>query len=45
MPDITIGGFEGWGLFCHIVVPYGKAGGLQILCCQGIAVRRLQLHP
>ena len=42
-------GQEGWGRFCHVVYPLGfalrattqhdgKAGGLQILCCQGINV-------
>jgi hypothetical protein len=42
-------GQEGWGRFCHVVYPLGfalrattqhvgKAGGLQILCCQGFAV-------
>ena len=40
---------EGWGRFCHVVYPLGfalrattqhvgKAGELQILCCQGIKV-------
>ena len=33
-------GQEGWGRFCHVVYPENtrKAGGLQILCCQGINV-------
>jgi hypothetical protein len=42
-------GQEGWGRSCHVVYPLGfalrattqhvgKAGGLQILCCQGINV-------
>ena len=42
-------GQEGWDRFCHVVYPLGfalrattqhvgKAGGLQILCCQGIKV-------
>jgi len=42
-------GQEGWGRFCRVVYPLGfalrattqhvgKAGGLQILCCQGINV-------
>ena len=26
------------GSICHVVYPMSKAGGLQILCCQGIAV-------
>ena len=41
--------FEGWDLFCHVFYPLGfairattqqvgKAGELQTLCCQGIAV-------
>jgi len=29
---------EGWGRFCHVVYPTGKAGGHQIRCCQGFAV-------
>jgi len=31
-------GQEGWGRFCHVVYPTGKAGGHQIWCCQGFAV-------
>jgi hypothetical protein len=30
--------FKRWGRFCHVVYPTGKAGGHQILCCQGFAV-------
>jgi hypothetical protein len=33
-------GQEGWGRFYHVVYPETarKAGGLQILCCQGFEV-------
>jgi hypothetical protein len=54
--DIPIGEFKGLGRFFYVVYPLGfalrattqhvgKAGGLQILRCKGIAVKRLQLHP
>ena len=47
--DIPLVEFKGWGQFWHVVYPLGfalrattqhvgKAGGLQILCCQGINV-------
>ena len=36
--DIPISVFEGWGLILPCFFPCGKAGGLQILRCQGIAV-------
>ena len=47
--DIPNSVFKGWDRFCHVVYPLvfalratpqqvGKAGGLQILCCQGINV-------
>jgi hypothetical protein len=29
---------SGWGVFFFIFFPFGKAGGHQIRCCQGIAV-------
>ncbi len=47
--DTSNSEFKEWGRFCHVVYPVGfalrattqhdgKAGGLQILCCQGINV-------
>ena len=30
--------FKGWESILPCFLPYGKAGELQILCCQGIAV-------
>jgi len=35
--DIPNSEFKGWFNFANCL-PYGKAGGLQILCCQGINV-------
>jgi hypothetical protein len=32
------------GQFCHVVYPIGKAGGLQILRCQGFAVVHYSLR-
>jgi hypothetical protein len=31
--------FKGWLSILPCFLPFGKAGELQILCCQGIAVR------
>jgi hypothetical protein len=47
--NITLGELKRWGRFCHVVYPLdfalrattqhiGKAGELQILCCQGFEV-------
>lgn len=36
--DSTFGEFEGWGRFCHVFYPKGKAGEPQIRRCQGLAV-------
>ena len=36
---------RGLGRFMPSFLPYGKAGELQILRCQGFAVDLLRLHP
>jgi hypothetical protein len=36
--DLTTGKFKDVGHFSPCFSPFGKAGGLQILCCQGFAV-------
>jgi hypothetical protein len=35
---IPIAEFKGWGAILPYCLPFGKAGELQILCCQGFEV-------
>ena len=43
--ELTAGEFKDLGRFSPCFLPFGKAGELQILCCQGFAVELLRLHP